>query len=175
MLAHWHAVRVQESHRIGLHPDKVISEPMPVCVDEVGGEGLSSGDDRGAVGLQDTVELLPHEVDVWTNIPVAVGDTIGWICENEVDGAVGNSLDAGFVVFKKDFVDEVFWKHEKRLSLYYTFVKLIYKNLVSEDYRSKKQFVNGSYFLAYFERMKRVALFWVHRVIRQNLAKKDAS
>ncbi len=72
-------------------------------------------------------------------------------------------------------VEEVIWEHEKRITLYYTFVKVIYKNLVSEDYRSKKQFVNGSYFLAYFERMKRDALFWVHKVIRQNLAKKEAS
>ncbi len=123
MLAHGHAVRIQESHRVGLHPDKVISEPSPVCVDEVGGEGLNSGDDRSAIGFQDTVELPPHEVEVRPDVPVAVGDTIGRVRKNKVDGAVGNSLDAGFVGFKKNMVKDIVRDHKKRIAIYYTFVK----------------------------------------------------
>jgi len=98
--------------------------PFSVCVDEIGGEWLGGGDDRGAVRLQNSIELPPHEVDIRTDVPVAVGDAVGRVREDEIDGAVGDSPDAGFVGFEEDVVEEVGWKHRRSLALYLTFVKL---------------------------------------------------
>jgi len=116
-------VRVEKSHGTGLHPDEAIPEPSPIGVDEVGGEWLCGGDDRGAVGLEDSIELLPHEVEVRADVPVAVGDAIGRVRKDEVDGAVGDSLNASFVVFEEDVIEEVAWEHGNSLALYLTFVK----------------------------------------------------
>jgi len=125
VLAHGHLVGVKESYGIGFHPDEVIPEPLPIGIDEVGGEGLGGGDDRGAVGLQDAIELPPHELKVRPDVPVAVGHTVGRICENEVDDTVGDSFDAGFIVFEEDVVEEAGREHEESLALYLTYVKYI--------------------------------------------------
>lgn len=118
VLPHGHLVRVEEPNGIGLHPDKVIPEPPPIGVDEVGGEWLSGGDNRGTVGFQNSIELLPHEVEVWANVPGTGSDAVRRVREDEIDGTVGDSLDAGFVVLQEDMVEERFWEHGNSLAIY---------------------------------------------------------
>ncbi len=119
-------------------------EPFPIGVDEVAGEWLGGGDDRGAVGLEDSIELPPHEVEVRADVPVAGGDTVGRVREDGVAGAVGDSPDAGFVVFEEDMVEEVGRQHEKSLALYLTLVKYLQHKRRENDRKAGLSFLRTS-------------------------------
>jgi hypothetical protein len=44
---------------------------------------------------------------------------------DEIDSTIRESLDAGFIVFKEDTVEEIVWEHGKSLAPYLLFVKYI--------------------------------------------------